>query len=245
MGANNRFLDINGAWRVYITGSISGNNFGEVIEGGTDIAEWTSISVETKEIPFDGNFYIQLGNYFRPNFNEWRFKNFRIEVLNSSDKFGLVKGHTHKQPQNVNIKQTDDVNIYVDDSISNTIAGTLFGANTIGGLIRQRTNNWRRLHTSENRTLGDIMTHEKLFFKKTARQKVDATIIGIRSGANFISPLTLFELTNFLNTNFVVGRMEIDYANCLVKVSLFELYTDGESDISLGNYEFNYILDTK
>jgi hypothetical protein len=85
----------------------------------------------------------------------------------------------------------------------------------------------------------------KLYFKKTARQKVDATIIGIRSGANFISPLTLFELTNFLNTNFVVGRMEIDYANCLVKVSLFELYTDGESDINLGNYEFNYILDTK
>jgi hypothetical protein len=156
-GANNRTLNTDGTWKT--SGGVNVN-----FTSSDDLgAQWNNFDIETKEIPFDGNFYIQLGSYNFGGYNEFQYKNFRIEVLNSSDKFGLVKGHTHKQPQNVNIKQTDDVNIYVDDSISNTIAGTLFGANTIGGLIRQRTNNWRRLHTSENRTLGDIMTHEIVF----------------------------------------------------------------------------------
>jgi hypothetical protein len=245
-GVNNRFLDIAGKWRTYISGSISGNNFGPIITGGQDIAEWTTVEIETFEIPYDGNFYLQLGNYVRPQFNEWRFKNFKVEVFNNADKFGLVKGQTHKQSQNVGVKNTQQNIINVDDSISNTIGGTLFGVNTIGGLVRQRTSNWRRLHTTENRGLGDIITFEKLFNKRYARTGVECRIIGVKSGNVIISSLSLFQLTNFIGVNFVAGRMEIDYANTSCKVNLFELHKDGETDAMLtSNYQFNYILDTK
>jgi len=239
-GMNNRTLNTDGSWKT--TGGIN-----VTFSGSDDIGgQWNSLSVESKEVPFDGNFYIQLGSFNFGGYNEFQYKNFRIEVKNNADKFGLVKGQTHKQSQNVGVKNTQENIINVDDSISNTIGGTLFGVNTIGGLVRQRTSNWRRLHTTENRVLGDIITFEKLFNKRYARTGVECRIIGVKSGNVIISPLSLFQLTNFFGVNFVAGRMEIDYANTSCKVNLFELHKDGETDAMLtSNYQFNYILDTK
>jgi hypothetical protein len=245
-GANNKALNTNGDWIAQPTPIGQNNSIVTTYTSSEDLAEWKTIEVQSKDVPFDGYLYIQFGTLnVSGNYNEWHYKNFKAEITYNVDKVGRVKGHTHKQSQISDSKKTEKKDLLVDDTTSNNIAGTLLKQYNPAFIIHQKTSIWKRFATSgEQRRLGDITTFEDLFYTRTARTYVEGNVYGLTNGARFISPLSVFQIIKFGPANFILGRCEINYRNSMAKISIFELYKDGENDASLSpTYKFDYIID--
>ena len=251
-GANNKALDTNGNWIAQPTPIGANNSIVTTYTSGEDLADWKTIEVDSKVVPFDGYLYIQFGTLnIGGNYNEWHYKNFKAEITYSVDKVGKVTGHTHQQKFNtLAIKNTEKKDLIVDDSLSNNISGTLLKNSLINGLFNARTSEWRRLgtSTSERLRLGQITVFEDLYLFRKSRTYIEATIVNNSNGLNFISPLSVLKTPTFVGIDFVIGRLEVDYRNSISKASMFELYESGETDAILNGistYNFNYIIDGK
>mgnify|MGYP003434059223 FL=1 len=238
------------------------NNDGSWATGGyvatytssDDLSEWVTVEVTSKECPNDGQIFIQLGTINAAgNYNEWWFKDFKVEIIYSSDVSGKIKGHTHLQNQETDIKNTEKKEIFVDDSGSNNIGGTLLKSTSANGIFNDRTSVWRRGISGEQRRLGDIITYERLFDRRKPRTYVEGNVLGISNGLQIISPLNIFNIPKFAGVNFLVGRMEINYRSSVTKLSLYEGFKDSEegTDYTIAfrdfnnNYKFEYIIDTQ
>jgi hypothetical protein len=163
--------------------------------------------------------------------------------LNESTK---IIGQTHQQTQAGVIKNNEDVEIFIDSSPRNSIAGTLFLDEKIG-LLQKRTDKWRHPYKpTQSVRLGDLITYEQLFWRRVPRTILEGTLYGLISAGNSISLLSVFKYSLFPDLNFVFGKMEIDYKNNKVDGTLWEIWNDNETDTDLpGHYIFNYLYSTQ
>lgn len=226
-----------------------------VLAGNT--ADYTTLTFNPDRFPKDGILYIRLvgssdTNGSQPNvYVDWKDIDLTIEnTINDSTK---VIGHIHTNSQDVNIKNNNDQEVYIDDSPRNTIGGTLFLPTFLGGIIQDRTALWYRDYLTGRplERLGSLMTFEQLFLRRIPRKKMEGVFYGLVQGGIsnqvHISMLSIIFYTAFVDINFVFGSLSIDYRNNNCNNTLWQLYkpVPPEADSSLANtYTFNYIYGT-
>jgi hypothetical protein len=211
--------------------------------------QWHSIEIDSHYFPFpyDGLLYCYLrvadlsGTKRETYYSDIRFE-YTVR-LNESTK---IIGQTHQQTQAGVIKNNEDVEIFIDSSPRNSIAGTLFLDEKIG-LLQKRTERWRHPYKpTQSVRLGDLITYEQLFWRRKPRTILEGTLYDLISTGNSISLLSVFKYSLFPDLNFVFGKMEIDYKNNKVNGTLWEIWNDNETDTDLpGHYIFNYLYSTQ
>lgn len=237
-GVNTYALSETGKW------VLSGVGYGFTKDAGIDSAtNWINVSLTGEQIPVDGLLTIFLATVSGDTAanNETYYKDIRFTVsylVNDSTK---IIGQIHNTEQDITIKNTEDVEIFSDDSPRNAISGTLF-LSSFTGVIQNRTVAWNRRGITEAKRLGQITTGEILFWRSIPRKRLDGTFMN----AGQMSLLTVFKYEAFMDLNFIFGSLEIEYQSTAARITAYEQYTDFERpDDETGAYTFTYIYDTK
>jgi hypothetical protein len=209
---------------------------------------FTSISMTSQRVPFDGILTFYLQTQAATASNETRYQDIRLEYFYNINESTKIIGQTHKTEQNAVIKQDNDIEIFVDDSPRNSIAGTFF-LSTFTGLIQDKTVQWFLNDATHPRKLGDLTTFEMLFWRRIVRMVLEGTFYGLISPdtlGDHASMLSVFNYTFFPGVNLVGGTMEIDYRNSKLTGTLWEICTNTEADTDLtSDYEFKYLYAIK
>lgn len=161
----------NGEWLT--TGSIR-----HTWTSGENLNTWQNVQVTSKPCPISGLFNFFLAETVTVPANETWYKNITFEIQYNINETTTIIGQTHTNTQNQNPKANEDVEIFIDDSPRNSIQGTLF-LSTFTGLLQDRTTTWMRPTVTEARRLGDITTFEQLFWRRTARTKLEGQMYGL------------------------------------------------------------------
>jgi hypothetical protein len=241
-GLQNRYVDElpigNGNWQPGVVYTFN-------IPRGDNTNQWHQVEVSSSQIPFDGQLYCYLTQATQnpQNINkETIYKDIRLELTQFINDSTKIIGHIHKDKQPLVIKNNKEIDLPIDDSPRNPIQGTLF-TSFFNGLVQDRTDIWFRNGIAETKKLGNITTNEELQWRSISRIKLEGSFRGLIQGT-LISPLTWLKYQELPGLNFVFGNLEIDYRNNKASGNLWELYRNGEADVT-NDYSFTYIYDTK
>lgn len=244
-GTTTKYLQDNDTWAVTVGYTInipSGDN--------SNVSHNFQIS---GTIPYDGELTVSLED-FTGGTGETQYRDITFEYFPMINQSTKIIGHTHTSDQKTLTKNKEEIEIHIDSSPRNSIAGTLFLSSTTG-VLRDRCGQWNRATRTENKNLGEITTEENLFIRKEPRTLLEGTFYGLISPpedaggidiVDHLSIITLIRYTFFPLHNFIFGRLEIDYSNNNASGTLFEMYKDAETDSDLTYYYiFQYLYSTK
>lgn len=234
--SNNRYLASDGKWNE--TGPIILNN----VPAGDNTNEWHSVSVESEPIPTTGLIFVKLAQSVggSSSTKETHYKNLRFEVIRQAGGSQKVIGHEHTSKQLLNIKNTQEDEIFVDVSPSNAIAGTLM-LHTFTGPVRDLVTTWNN-NGDTYRNLGHITTEDELYYRKVTRLKLEGTLWTLLQEGRLLSPLAILSYAQFTDKWFVFGKMSIDWRHDKVNCTMYELYEEGEPDL-VEIYGFKYLYE--
>jgi len=227
-GTTTRYLGDNGEWKVL-------NGFTYSVLAGDDTQEWHTVEIESDEIPYTGLLYIYLGQEAQVSSNKTYYKNLSFEYLPSINDTTKIIGHVHTNSQPVDTKNTDDSEIFIDDSPRNSIKGAMF-LSTSTSLVRDRTLKW----LPDDLRIGQITTFQELTWRKKPRLILSGTLLGIVQTSRAINKACVITSSIYTDLFFIIGQMSIDYKNDLVNVGLVEMYEDAETGVE-SVYEFKYL----
>lgn len=216
-------LNNNGTWLqnplVYITLDFN-NNFGD----------WQTKSIESKPAPFDGVAYLSFTPFGGGvEGTLYRGISFSIESIENNRN---INGHEHKTSIPQIIKNKEEEQIYIDDSLKNNINGTLFlGSST--GVLRNKTSQWNDGRVNLNVSLGEIITRQENLWRNKRRLKLEGNLWPILKGQNTPSfhIISMLNVLNYLienKTYLVFGKLEIDYKENQSNFTAFEMWRWGE-----------------
>ena len=213
---------------------------------GDNLNEWHSVSVKSLSVPFDGVINVFLAHPSSSPTAEVYFKDMSLVITNTTNGTNQITGQTHTDTQPVDIKNNSDIDIYMDDTRSPSISGTLF-LESYTGPLRDKTTLWNYsvLGPTYEKTLGNLTTVELMFLRYLARTKYDGVLLGINKGGKRLTLLSVLTL-NITNGNyrFIFGSLSLDYKNNIANATMWQM-TDFE-DLPVNNtnyYEFNYLYE--
>ena len=195
-------------------------------------------------IPVDGILLIEiLGNNNNAfDGHQYGWKDIKLNILNFINESIQITGQTHTDTGISTIKAISESNVNIDDSPSNTIAGTLFtdelsdfsyvdsvdGEDTeLGAIYFTRTKTWHRSDLSESLRLGNIITQERLALRFKSRLTVEGSFRNLRYDTDkFISLLSMFNIGFYEGKHFLPAGMEINYMDCSFQSKLIEVFND-------------------
>lgn len=236
--ANNRYLASDRKW--YTNGPFILHN----TPSTDNTNKWHSVSVESDEIPFDGLIIVKLAQCVisSSTTKETHYKNIRFEVIRQVSGRQKITGHQHTSQQLLNIKNTEEEEIYVDASPSNAIAGTLF-LETFSGPVQDLVTTWN-YNGDTYQKLGHITTRDELFLRRIPRLKLEGDMYHLEQDDKILSALSVLQYAQFTGSNFVSGKLTLDYAQDKATLTLFEMHKDSEEDTDLREiYGFRYLYE--
>lgn len=229
----------NGNW-------IALGSYSFVIPSGDNTNVWQSVEIKSSQIPFDGLLYCYLAQNTQTPQNvskETHYIDISLKIEQFINDTSIIKGHFHKDIQPLVIKNIKELEIAIDDSPRNTIAGTLF-APLYNGLVQIRCNDWNRIGNNGNEKLGQITTVDELQYRSVTRYKLEGSFDGLKIGSTNISMLNSFNYTLWPNKMFVFGNLEFDYRNNIINnLTGWEVYDTDEVNIA-DDYTFKYLTET-
>lgn len=234
-GTNTLYIDElpagNGDW----------NTSGFIYNGsGTDTFDWHDVEIVSSQIPYNGLFTICFNELYQ-NGDETQYKDIRFEYIPLINDSIKVDGQIHKQNQVPNKKLNNDVEITIDDSPRNAIAGTLF-MNTMTGLLQDRTKFWRHPQDGINGwALGELSTLQELTIRQKTRSKLEGGFSGLWQNNTPVSLLTMIQTSFNPTKNYTFGLLKIDYKNNSFDGTIWEIFDSSDPDFD-PDYTFNYIL---
>lgn len=241
-GATNYYLQDDNSW------STAGPGKQFIISTGDNTNSWQSVDVTTKGFPVSGLLTLYLNHpHDTPlSTDETYFKDITLEYISLINESTKIIGHTHTDAQVPPINNRYDEEITIDDSPSNNIQGTLFLVSFLDG-IRSRTSIWdKRLGGGEELRLGQLITNERLFWRRKPRVKLNGTLIGLVKNGKHVQKNMCLQYNYFPNKNFVLGTLTIDYKNNLFSLTGYEEYETGEVDGDLvDSYKHQYLYQNK
>lgn len=210
--------------------------------GGSGWRDWTTISKETLVVPHDGVIILKLVHvHLAPgSTGETHYKNINFEVIRSIDGNGKVIGHEHKNHRILNLNNSEEKEIYVDETTSNAIGGTFF-LESMTGPLRDLAKAWiYNGDTFDN--LGKITTLERMFLRSVSRRKLEGSIYNLTANSLFLSMLSVMKYALYPDLRFVWGKFTIDYKRDKASGTLFEiLNTTEDFDTFVSIYSFRYL----
>lgn len=183
------------------------------------------------------------------------WKNINLTFSNSINKSLNVIGQIHNQSQTSLTKNISDTSIFFDDSLRNTVNGTLFRpplvnfVSPIGDLYFYRTNRWHRANIDEAWRLNQIQTFDELFIQRKIRTIVEGDWFGLRyqvdGGWQYLTLQNILKINFLEGLNFIFGIVSFDYMKAQFTATFYECFDDGETDEDLDNtYTFTYLYKT-
>lgn len=238
-GSTTYYLQENGDWD-----TTEGIAYGVVSPETTD--KWQNISYTSKAVPFAGQISIFLGDSIFVTGEENWYKDLQFEYTPGVNELLKIIGHTHNDSQIPVVKNRYDEEIYMDDSPRSSIQGALFLVSFMNGM-RARTTIWdRKLGGGEELKLGQLITNERLFWRRRPRTKINGTLIGLVKSGKHVQKNICLQYNYFPDKNFVIGSLSIDYKNDLFQFTATEEYETGEVDGDLiDSYQFKYLYQNK
>jgi hypothetical protein len=230
---------------IWVPNITSYNAFAYSVLVGDNAQKWHTVTVTSEPAPFDGIFYIYLRGY--PIYDNMFYKNFQIKITNTVSGQVNIIGHTHKNSQDLIIKNNRDVEIYMDDSPRSTIAGALY-LETLTENLRNRTTLWNYNGSVDNNIrLGELMTNESEFWRWKPTSKFSGTILNLLNPVygNIFSMFAIVTMGGG-DKRYVPGSLAIDYKNGTADCTLWEVtdFTVTYSDFEAANlYLFNYLYE--
>jgi hypothetical protein len=250
-GTTTYWLDMSGYWQT--TYQAFNNNSFHLLSGDNldGLHSWT---VAPLPVPINGVLnvflFIPIVNW---GANEMYYRNFSFTVSSYYAGSNVVIGQTHEEYQLNNIKNNIDKEIFIDNSPSWYIAGTLF-LESYNGLLRNRCRTWKyQSGTDVYITLGGVATAEALWTNYILRNKYELTYRHLYENDKILTPFSCF--VNYLEgttKQYIPGKMTIDYksANCNLTLREIVSNVDGITSPQIDEfiaffaarfYEFNYI----
>jgi hypothetical protein len=214
------------------------------IEYGDNSDTWQNVEMKSLPIPFDGVLLVYFGMQgdALTAASETRYKDIVLTLEDFVANSKIIKGHLHKDTQELIIKNVEELNIALDDSPRNSIPGTLF-APLFKGILQVRCNDWNRIGNIGNEKLGQITTVDQLQYRSVTRYKLEGSFDGLKVGGTNISMLNTFNYTLFPTKMFVFGNLEFDYRNNIINnLTGWEVYDTEEVDIA-DAYTFKYLTE--
>lgn len=249
-GVNTYYLDQFQNW----TTTLSVFNQPRVdILSGDDFNLWHTLTLNTNDAPIDGILNIYLAIKVPTGGHEWYFKNFTIDITNQVA--GSIKsiGQKHNTSQNITAKNTNEIDIKMDDSPLQTISGCLY-LDTTSGIIRNRTTVWNypTFGVTYEHPLGFWTTFEKLYQNLNPVNKFSGTILNIKDDdtTKSISPMAciIYGLDGTLaGKRFVTGALTIDYKHSTADLTMYEEADEDKTISQVLNeslYNFSYIYES-
>ena len=230
----------NGSW-------ISTVGFNYTIAAGDNSNTAHTVEIMSSQAPFSGLVTVFLAIATDTPYNNSRetyYSDVRFEVIPYINDSTKVIGHIHKQEQIPNKKLNNDVEIYIDDTPRNSIAGTLF-LKTVTGLLQDRTTVWRHPTDGINGwRLGERNTLNEITWRQKTRSKLEGDFTGLWQNGVPISLLAM-GITDFNPTkNYTFGLLNIDYKNNIYRGTLWEIFDTEDDTGFLPTYTFTYIYST-
>jgi hypothetical protein len=222
-GVNTKFLHNDGSWQNTVGYSYN-------VPAGDNTDQWHSVDMTSSLAPFDGvlNIYLAVATFNQPSTDETHYKDLNLQIFYRINNTVNINGHTHTDFQNITTKNNNEEDIYLDNTPSNSISGTLF-LDSYNGLLRNRTVEWEYPgFTQKFLNLGIATTQESLFTRFKPRTKYEGNLLYLRriQGEQYIwvNPISVFLAKNAMNIyRFVPGKVSIDYKNSVVDITLYEL----------------------
>ena len=217
------------------------------ITTGDNLNEWHDVTVTSVALPIDGimNVFLNIPSV------KANYKDLRFDIKRAQNNLGIVNGHSHKYLNNIQINNVLEKEIYIDNSPSAAISGTLF-KDTYTGCIADLAKEWSFLgilHLFDN--LGKLITFEEMYLRSQARYKYEGNLLRIYAG--FPSTYLFGPETTFIyNTNHsdtirnIFGKLSIDYKNGMADCSMYYYGTyngDFQNIIDSYVYQFNYLYE--
>jgi hypothetical protein len=219
------------------------NPFAFSVLSGDNVNKWHTAIVTSEPAPFDGIFNVFLSGFSNTFMN---YKNIQIKITNTVSGQVNIIGHTHKNSQDLIIKNNRDVEIYMDDSPRSTIAGTLY-LETLTENLRNRTTLWNYNGSVDNNIrLGELMTNESEFWRWKPTSKFSGTFLNLLNSYGNIFSLFAIVTMGGGDKRYVPGSLAIDYKNGTADCTLWEVtdFTVPYSDFEAANlYLFNYLYE--
>ncbi len=219
--------------------------FTYTIPSGDNANQWHSVEIQSSQAPFTGMCTPYLA-IVTPNpansSRETHYKDIRIEVTPYINDTSKIIGHTHKQEQDSNMKQNQDVEIFIDDTARNAIQGTLY-LTTKTGLVQDLTTYWRYPPDANGWKLGERSTLQELTWRQRTRLIYEGGFIGNWQNTKPVSLLTMCQLTFDTSKNYAFGLLSIDYRNNRFSGTLWEIHDTEDPEFN-PDYEFKYLYST-
>lgn len=170
-GFSDLYLQADGSWDTPAS-------FVYNVPAGDNTNNWHNVEKTSKGIPFNAILYIYMGGQTLTNTDETWYKDFSLQYLPKITDSTIITGHQHSNTQQPTIKNNEDIDIFIDDSPSNNINGTLFLSGNTGPL-RTLTLLWTYpFSLNPGARLGYWTTFEQLFWRRIQRTKIEGTMIG-------------------------------------------------------------------
>jgi len=228
----------NGDW-------LSTLGFSYSVDSGDNTNQWHNVEIISSPVPFTGlvTCYLSIATALPANNSrETHYKDIRLTVTPAINDTSKITGHIHKQVQGVNKKSNSDLELSMDDSPRNSIAGTLF-LDTKTGLVQDRTTAWRYPADANGWVLGELTTLDELTWRQKTRAKFEGGFNGLWQNSVPASLLTLARMSFTPTKNYTFGLLTVDYKNNRFDGTLWELYDDNDPAFD-PDYTFNYIYST-
>lgn len=217
-GTNTRYVDNDRQWK-------STRNFAVNIPSGSNTSNALTVDMPSDGAPFQGLCTVYLGQITdtpQSGAKETHYKDIRLEYTPYINDSVKITGQIHSQSQAVNKKKNEDVEIFIDDSPRNSIAGTLF-LTTFTGLLQDRTDKWRFVLPIAVGGLNQENTFEDLWIKQCTRTRLEGTFYGNSQAGIPVSLLTVL-IPDFSPTKiFIFGLLTIDYKRNQFSGTLYEI----------------------
>lgn len=238
-GTTTYYMNEDGSW-------ISTIGWSYVLPSGENTNTWHSIDTgESDPMPISGKltiFFRQITFTPQNSSRESHYKNLRLEYIPYTNETTKIIGHIHKQERITGPKLNEDVEIQIDDSPRNSIAGTLFNP-TFTGLLQDRTRLWRYPATVDTYRLGESATLDELTHRQQTRTKLEGGFIGNYQNS-VISLLSMCIMDFDTTKNYTFGLLTIDYKRNRFSGSLWELWQQGQPELN-NTYTFEYKYSTE
>lgn len=242
-----RRLRTDGKW-IQIVPPVSGSAQILVeIPPGDNTTDWHTGSVELSDpVVVPGLFRFKLAQVlpYNSTSKETHYKNIRFEIIRDVAGSNIPIGHEHKSYQAPNIKNNSDVEIHVDNTPSNSIAGTLY-LPSFTGPVQDRVKLWE-YNGSTFENLGSIITKEGLFLRSITRYTLEGVVHNLVQDGKWLSQLTVFIYEDLNTRKFIAGGLRIDYKNETADCTMYELFSVGESYGDMNDaYNFRYLFNSR
>jgi hypothetical protein len=210
-----------------------------------DATEWKSISVESEEIPADGNVELRLlVGYNCAAGNATRYKDIKIDYLPKYGNSNFAKGDFCNYPNTVTTKNPINEDVVISDSLLKVLNGSLLKTSGALETSWQRGANAEEYRFSQLNALG--------YYQSSYRSKY--ILEGTFRGTTFIAtvplypigfwpiymfddlPGKLFTLTSLNDLNWLTGVWQGTF------VEVHDTTLDAAIDTVPGNFVYNFIF---